>query len=84
MSEKNLVLRLWLKIFSTNQIAVFFDHQYLFKESTNTLDFLHGDIHQGEVGSESSTFIIVIIIINITVKKNSSNQIIGFVYQKFL
>ena len=47
MSGKNLVLQLWLKKLSTNQIAVFFDHQYLFKELFNTLDFLHRDNHQG-------------------------------------
>ena len=35
----------WLrtKIFSTNQIAVFFDHQYFCMESSNLLDILHGD-----------------------------------------
>ena len=47
MSGKNLVPQLWLEKLSTNLIAVFFDHQYLFKELFNTLDFLHRDNHQG-------------------------------------
>ena len=28
-----------------NQIAVFFDHQYLWRESIDILYFLHGDNH---------------------------------------
>ena len=39
------VLRPWPKLFLANQIAVFFDHQFLWKESINILDFLHGDNH---------------------------------------
>ena len=50
MSWKNLILRLWLKMLSTNQIAVFFDHQYLWKESINILDFLFWDNNQGKIG----------------------------------
>ena len=41
---------------STNQIAVFFYHQYLWMELIDTLDFLHGDSYQGTVGSETTTF----------------------------
>ena len=44
MAGKNLVLPLWYKMLSTNQIAVFFDHQYLSKEFIDTLVFLYGDI----------------------------------------
>ena len=39
-----------------NQIAGFFDHQYLSKESICILDFLHGFNHQGKVASEIITF----------------------------
>ena len=56
MSRKNLVLESWPKIFSTNQVAVFFDHQYLWKESIDTLDFLHEDNNQGKVDYEKTTF----------------------------
>ena len=42
---------------STNQIAVFFDHQYLWKQSINTSDFLHEDNYQRKVGSETTTFV---------------------------
>ena len=41
---------------STIQIAVFFVHQHLRKESINTLDFVHGDNHQGKLASETATF----------------------------
>ena len=40
----------------TNKIAVFFDHQYLWKESIDTFDFMHGDNNQGKIGSEITTF----------------------------
>ena len=33
-----------------SQRAIFFDHQYLWKESIDTLDALHWDNHQGKVG----------------------------------
>ena len=39
MSGKNLVLQLWAKMLSTNQVAVLSDHQYLWKESIDTFDF---------------------------------------------
>ena len=56
MSGKNLVLELWPKMLSVNQIAVFFDHRYLWKESIDTLDFLPGINYQGDVASETTTF----------------------------
>ena len=40
----------------TNQIAVFFDHQYLWKELINKLDFLLGNNYQGKVEPEFTTF----------------------------
>ena len=43
MSGKITVLQSWPKMLLANQIAVFFDHQFLWKESINILDFLHGD-----------------------------------------
>ena len=56
MSWKNLDLQLHPKMLSTNQIAVFCNHQYLWKDSTDLLDFLHGDSHQGKVAPETTTF----------------------------
>ena len=41
---------------STNKIARFFDHHYLWKESINIFDFLHADEQQGKIGSEITTF----------------------------
>ena len=41
---------------STNQITVFFDRQYLWKESIDILYFLHGNNHQGNLASETTTF----------------------------
>ena len=35
---------------STNQVAVIFDHQYLWKESIDTLDILFFFYHKGKVG----------------------------------
>ena len=32
----------------------FFDHQYLWKESVNNLEFLHGGSHQGKIASETT------------------------------
>ena len=43
MSGENLVVKLWPKMLSTNQIAVFFDFQCLWKERISLLDFFHGD-----------------------------------------
>ena len=57
MPEKNLIVQLWPAMLSTNQIAVFLDHQYFWKESIFTLDFLHGDNYQGKVGSETTAFV---------------------------
>ena len=44
MSGKNLTLQLWPEMLSVNQIAVFFDHQYFWKEPMDLIDFLHGEI----------------------------------------
>ena len=57
MSGKNLVLQLLCKMLSTNQSTVFFDYEYLWKKSPNTLDILHGDNHQGKVGSKATTLV---------------------------
>ena len=46
MSGKNLVLELWSKILSANQVVVYVDHQYLSNELSYFLDFLHGENHQ--------------------------------------
>ena len=40
----------------SNQIARFFDQQYLCKESIHILDFLNGDIHQGKVACATTAF----------------------------
>ena len=56
MFGKNLVLQLWPNMLSMNKVTVFIDHQYLWKESIHTLDILHGDNHQGVVGSENNSF----------------------------
>ena len=40
---------------SSNQIVRSFHHQYyLFKECTDLLDFLHGDIYRGKVTYEAT------------------------------
>ena len=39
-----------------NQIAGFFDHQYIWKECIDILDFLHEGIHEGKVASKPTTF----------------------------
>ena len=40
-----------------NQIVGLFDHQYLWKESIDFLDFLQGDNCQGKLASESTAFV---------------------------
>ena len=42
---------------SSNHIAGFSDHQYLCKESIDTLDFLHEDNLQRKEGSETTTLV---------------------------
>ena len=42
---------------SYNQIAGIFDHQYLWKESINNLQTLHGLSYQVKVASETATFV---------------------------
>ena len=39
-----------------NQIAGFFNHQCLWKESISNSEFLHGGNHQGNLASETTTF----------------------------
>ena len=41
---------------STNETAGFLEHQYFGKESIDILVFLPGDIHQGKVTYETTTF----------------------------
>ena len=41
VSGKYLVPQLWPKMLSADQIAAFFDHQYLWKGSINLLGFFH-------------------------------------------
>ena len=41
---------------SSNQIAVFFDHQYLWKQYINIFDFLRRDIHKEQIACEVTTF----------------------------
>ena len=40
MSEKNLARQLCSKMLSANRTAMFCDHQYLWKDSIDILDFL--------------------------------------------
>ena len=40
---ENLFLQLWPNMFSNNQIAVFFDHQFFWNESISLLDILHSN-----------------------------------------
>ena len=41
---------------SLNQIPGFFDHQYLWKEFIDLLNFLHGSNHRGKLASETTNF----------------------------
>ena len=43
-------------MYSANQIAVFFNHQYFWRESSDLLDFLHGENHQAKVASRITSF----------------------------
>ena len=40
MSEKNLAHQLCSKMLSANRIAMFWDHQYLWKDPIDVLNFL--------------------------------------------
>lgn len=51
MSCKNQVLHSWPETLSTNQIATFFDRQYLY----DMLVFLHEVSHQVKLVSETTT-----------------------------
>ena len=39
----------------SGKIIGFFDHQYLWKETTNVLDFLHGDVNQRRAACKTTT-----------------------------
>ena len=39
----------------SNQIAGFFDHQYLWKETINALDFLHINSYQRKIVSQGTS-----------------------------
>ena len=41
---------------SSNQIAVFFDHQYLWKKYVNSFDFLRRDIPKEQIACDVATF----------------------------
>ena len=56
ISGKNLVLQWWFKMLLTNQLAGFFDHQYVGKESIDILVFLHVVSYQWKIASETTTF----------------------------
>ena len=51
-----LAFQLWPKMVSANQIPVFFNRQWVWKESIDLLDFLDGDNHHKLVASETITF----------------------------
>ena len=38
------------------QTAEFFDQQYIWKESIDILEFLHGEMHQEKVAPETTSF----------------------------
>ena len=41
---------------SSSQIAVFFDHQYLWKQYINIFDFLRRNIHKEQIACDVATF----------------------------
>ena len=43
-------------MFLSNQIGIFFDYQYLWKELSDILHFLHRDINYRKVVSETNVF----------------------------
>ena len=55
---ENLIFQLWPKMLPTDQITVFFFHQYHFKESINTLHFFCMEITIKAV-SEATTFVLL-------------------------
>ena len=63
---------------SSNPKAGLFDHQYLWKESVNILDFLLGDNHQRKEASKTTTFGQVWLVVLL------SNQIPGFFGHQYL
>ena len=56
MSMKNLVLHLWTKLLSANQIAVFFDLQCLWKDTYLSYFLLYGDNHQTKLAFDTAKF----------------------------
>ena len=54
MFWKNTILQSWIKC-SQLMLAILFDHQYLWKESIDNLDFSYGDNHEGKVAFEATT-----------------------------
>ena len=56
MAGKNLVLHLLPKMPPANQTAVFFNHQYPWKESSDILDFLHRSNYQAKLASGTTCF----------------------------
>ena len=54
--RKNPAHQLQLKMLSTNQVVVFFAHQYPCSKSIDVLCFLHGNNHQAKVQPETTSF----------------------------
>ena len=44
------------EMFSNHHIGLVFDHQSLWKESIDNLDFWHGDTGEGNIGYETTYF----------------------------
>ena len=62
----------------SNQIAGFFDYQYLWKKFSYLLDLLHGDSHQAKLASGTTSFDLVYQLFLL------SNQIAGFFDHQYL
>ena len=78
MSGENLAVGCYQLYLSSNPKAGLFDHQYLWKESVNILDFLLGDNHQRKEASKTTTFGQVWLVVLL------SNQIPGFFGHQYL
>ena len=52
LQKENVWEKSGAKMLSTNQIAVFFDHQYFWKESSNILVIFHGVSLQAKTAPE--------------------------------
>lgn len=75
ISEKILVHKLFVKMFLSNHIARFFDHQFLWKESIYNSDFLHGGNYQGKVDSETTAFGLVWLVLPLILASFASHPI---------